>query len=178
MSHTNLWAPWRLAYLRDMVEREEAGQPALTGCFLCDAAGVDPQQDEAGARDRLVLLNDERGVVLLNRYPYTNGHLLVAPREHLGTLSALSSAQRAGLMELTALCEQLLGEAINPQGFNVGINVGRAAGAGLPGHLHVHVVPRWAGDTNFMQTVGAVRVIPDALEASYAQLREVLGGLE
>ena len=89
-------------------------------------------------------------------------------------LAALSPEQRAGVMELAALCERLLGAAINPQGYNVGINLGRCAGAGLPGHLHVHVVPRWSGDTNFMQTVGQVRVVPDALEASYDTLRAAL----
>ena len=168
-----------MAYLRDLSQREAAGVPvtATGGCFLCDAAAARPQDDPDAARQRFVLINDDRGVVLLNRYPYTNGHLLIAPREHLATLTALSSAQRAGLMDLTAVGERLLGSALNPQGYNMGVNLGRCAGAGLPGHLHIHVVPRWSGDTNFMQTVAQTRVVPDALETSYAHLLAALEAL-
>lgn len=169
MSHQNLWAPWRLDYLRSLdpaAKRLPASDPPR--CFLCDAAAAEAGTPEA--RDRLVLLHDARGVILLNRYPYTNGHLLVAPVEHIGDLTDLDSAQRNGLFDLVALAEELLKTAINPQGINVGINIGRAAGAGVPGHLHAHVVPRWAGDVNFMETVGQVRVIPQALERSYEHL--------
>lgn len=134
--------------------------------------GAQPGTEEA--KRRLVLLRDDRGVMLLNRFPYSNGHLMVAPADHLADLPELTAAQRAGLMELTALAEKLLQTAINPQGFNVGINLGRCAGAGVPGHLHVHIVPRWHGDTNFMQTVGQIRVIPQALEESYEHLNAVL----
>jgi len=174
MSHTNLWAPWRLAYLHDLAARESSGATVVPStCFLCDANAV-RSDDAAAARERLVLSNDERGTLLLNRYPYTNGHLLIAPHGHLATLSDLTPEARAGLMELAALGERLLGVALNPQGYNVGINLGRCAGAGLPGHVHVHVVPRWSGDTNFMQTVGQVRVVPDALDASYDHLLATL----
>lgn len=147
---------------------DEAGRP----CFLCEAAKTTPPSEQA--RQRLVLLRDSRGIILLNLYPYTNGHLLIAPNEHVADLVDLSPAQRGNLMELTALGQEVLRTAINPQGFNVGINLGRCAGAGLPGHLHVHIVPRWNGDTNFMQTVGRIRVIPDALENSYARLSEAM----
>ena len=142
------------------------------GCFLCDAAADDP--DEA-RRDRMhILLRDERGVLMLNRYPYTNGHLLAAPHDHLGDISDLSAQQRAGLMELSELGTRLLRKTMNPQGINIGMNLGRCAGAGLPGHAHMHVVPRWNGDVNFMQTVGQVRVIPQALEESFRMLQSSL----
>lgn len=169
MQIDNLWAPWRMAYIKQL---DTSATPPATGCFLCDAAGH--PAGSQGARDRLVLLHDARGLIVLNRYPYTSGHLLVAVAEHLADLTDLTAAQRAGLIELTALAEQLVRDAFNPQGVNIGINLGRCAGAGLPGHLHVHIVPRWNGDTNFMQTVGQVRVIPQALEETYGGLEQAL----
>ena len=170
----SLWAPWRMDYIAGLSTQPmtPAGTVPESACFLCDAAKHAAGTPEATAR--LVLINDERGMLLLNKYPYTNGHLLVAFHDHLGDLSDLTPAQRAGLMELTALAETLLRNAMNPQGINVGINLGRCAGAGLPGHLHVHLVPRWNGDVNFMQTVGQVRVIPQALEQSHAWLMQTL----
>ncbi len=142
------------------------------GCFLCDAAS----ELKAGVElDRLLVLKrDERGVLMLNRYPYTNGHMLAAPLDHVGDISDLSAVQRAGLMELSELGVQLLRKTMNPQGFNIGMNLGRCAGAGLPGHAHMHVVPRWNGDVNFMHTIGQVRVIPQALEESFAMLKAAL----
>jgi ATP adenylyltransferase len=188
----NLWAPWRMNYIKQLApappegagalpvpsqagpRREDApaGQPEAAPCFLCAAAATEPGTEVA--RQRLVLVRDPRGLIVLNRYPYTTGHLLVAVSEHLADLTDLTAAQRAGLMELTALAEQTARLAFAPQGFNVGINLGRCAGAGLPGHLHVHIVPRWNGDTNFMSIVGQVRVIPQAIEESYAALAGAL----
>ena len=162
-----------MEYLKQFADAEKSGKPLAdssdcASCFLCDAAAVETGTDEA--RDRLVLLRDQRGVILLNRYPYTNGHLLVCLGDHLAGLSDLSSEQRANMMELTTLGDTLLRTAVNAQGTNIGMNLGRCAGAGVPGHLHMHIVPRWAGDTNFMQAVGGVRVIPEALEESYEHL--------
>jgi len=137
-------------------------------CFLCAAAACKAGSDEATWRH--VLVSDERGVLLLNRYPYANGHLLAACVDHVGDLTSLAAAARGGLMELATVAQRLLETAVNPQGFNVGINVGRCAGAGVPGHIHMHVVPRWHGDTNFMPLFGQVRVIPQALEESFASL--------
>ena len=169
MHNENLWAPWRWSYIQKLDSKPSDQQSERTSvCFLCEAAAASPEGD--GRADRLVLHNDGRGVVLLNRYPYTNGHLLIAPLEHKASLTDLSASQRTGLIELTAVAQRLLEDAINPQGFNIGVNQGRCAGAGVPGHLHVHIVPRWAGDTNFMQVVGDVRVIPQALEDSYKRL--------
>ena len=162
-------------YIQGMVadasDKPEQSQEGA-GCFLCEAAAVRVPSDEA--KQCLVLLRDGRGVVMLNRYPYTNGHLMVAPLGHIGDLTDLTSSQRGDLIELTAIAETALKTAVNAQGVNIGVNIGRCAGAGLPGHLHVHIVPRWNGDTNFMRTVGCVRVIPEALEQSYARLAQSL----
>ena len=171
----NLWAPWRMNYIQGVVEttsNKPTGDSDGGGCFLCEAGDVKVPSDEA--RQRLVLLCDPRGIMLLNRYPYTNGHLMVTPRVHVSDLGDLSPAQRSDLIELTALGDSLLRASINAQGVNVGINIGSCAGAGLPGHLHVHIVPRWHGDTNFMETVGRVRVIPEALDQSYLRFTESL----
>jgi len=158
---------------------DQLGEPtppeAEKRCFLCDAAGdIDPSRQMQPDAQRLVLVNDDRGLLVLNRFPYTSGHLLAAPRAHLGDLLDMPPEGRAGLMELVVLAERLVKTAYNPQGINIGMNLGRCAGAGLPGHLHVHIVPRWGGDTNFMQVVGEVRVVPQSLEQSFAQLHKAL----
>jgi len=175
-ANQNLWAPWRMPYLEQGAAKEKSqGDGAAPACFLCEAAGCEP--GGAAARAAHVLLNDARGVLLLNLYPYASGHLLAAPHAHAGTLNDLAPETRAGLMELAALGERLLRAAVDPQGFNVGINVGRAAGAGVPGHLHLHVVPRWAGDTNFLTVLGQARVMPEAIERSYDRLQRTLEAL-
>ncbi len=165
-----------MEYVSNLEAHPVAKPGTVPGCFFCDHLAQTqgrPQGDEV-CKKHLVLLQDERGALMLNRYPYCNGHLLVARPEHVPDLSGYTQAQRAGLMELVALGERLLKEAYNAQGVNVGINIGRAAGAGVPGHLHIHVVPRWAGDVNFMEVVGQVKVIPQALEKSYALLSQAL----
>lgn len=170
----NLWAPWRMEYVRQLGPQDVQQE---TGCFLCQAlaaAELAERERRAAMRGHLTLLADERGGIVLNKFPYTTGHLLVAPRQHVADLTDLEPGQRAGLMELTVLAEQLVRTAYNPQGMNIGVNLGRCAGAGLPGHMHLHVVPRWNGDSNFMQTVGNVRVIPQAIEQSYEQLAETM----
>ena len=173
MSSENLWAPWRMQYLSKLdPEKGIDEQGDKPSCFICDATGY--QADSKEGNDRLVLLNDDRGIIMLNRFPYSNGHLLIAAKDHIGDLTELSREQRNHLMHLTALAEDTIKLAYNPQGFNVGINIGRSAGAGLPGHLHVHVMPRWAGDTNFITTIGNVRVLPQALEESYKLLVDAI----
>lgn len=171
MTQQRLWAPWRMAYINGL-DSGDVPEKTDGGCFLCAAA--DDALHDTGLERMLVLKRDERGILMLNRYPYTNGHLLAAPHDHVGDISDLSSTQRAGLMDLCELGTRALRQAMNPQGFNLGINLGRCAGAGLPGHAHMHVVPRWNGDVNFMQTVGAVRVIPQALDESYRILKHAL----
>jgi len=142
-------------------------KPGEEICFLCRAAEAsDPKQ----LADRLVLWQTERTQVVMNRYPYTNGHLLIAPRAHKATLDLLDREEKLDLMEQTDKAVRLLKRAVSAQGFNIGINLGRCAGAGVPGHLHQHVVPRWAGDVNFMSVVGNVQIIPETLQKLYSEL--------
>lgn len=156
-----LQAPWRLDYIRSL-----GPQGKTDGCFLCDAAAADPGQWEP----RLVLWQTPLSVVLLNRYPYANGHVLVAPRSHLAEWEELSAEEVTDIGVQTQTVLVLLRRAVSAQGFNVGMNLGRVAGAGVPGHLHQHIVPRWGGDVNFMSVVGEVKVIPQALSQLYADL--------
>jgi len=171
MSIDHLWAPWRMHYIQQLDEDEQAAGAPKRGCFLCEAAKADASAEAAAAK-WLLLQGDARGMIILNRYPYTSGHLLVSCNAHVGDLTDLTAQQRSDLMELTVIAEQTIRLAYHPQGINIGINLGRCAGAGLPGHLHVHLVPRWNGDTNFMSVVGHVRVVPQALEESFEALRE------
>lgn len=162
MDNDNLWAPWRIAYLKSL-EEEEPG-----GCFLCTYWNK-PDHD----KKNLVLWRTRRCLVVFNRFPYTGGHLLVAPAAHVPDLADLDNDTMLDMMLLTRDAQKVLTETIKPQGFNIGINISRCAGAGLPGHVHLHLVPRWDGDTNFITTVGRVRVISQALEELYDQLAEI-----
>jgi ATP adenylyltransferase len=170
--HSSLWAPWRLAYIRALESQADAAKaspPAGNPNFLAEYWSH-PERDQA----QHVVHRDARGMVLLNRYPYTNGHLLVALGEPQPTIDRYAPADRAHFWRLMELAMDLCEHAFAPQGMNVGINLGRAAGAGLPEHLHGHVVPRWNGDTNFMSVLGATRMIPDALERTFDAYRTVL----
>jgi len=170
MNQENLWAPWRMAYLRDLEHKaQQLGWEKTTGGnFLADYF-ADPAGDEANH----VVYRNDHGLVLLNRYPYANGHLLAALGEPRPTLLDYASEQRMQFWNLIEIAAQLAHKALRPQGLNYGINEGRAAGAGVPEHLHAHIVPRWSGDTNFLGVVGKVRVIPDALEEMARQYRAV-----
>ena len=148
----NIWAPWRIEYIQSL-----GGEG--NGCFLCDIRDK-PACDEKN----LLLWRGRLCLALLNRFPYTGGHSLVAPMRHVADLSDLDDATVLEMMAMVRDLPKAITGAIGAQGFNVGINIGRCAGAGLPGHLHIHVVPRWSGDTNFMAVFGDVRVIPDALD--------------
>jgi ATP adenylyltransferase len=165
MSNQQLWAPWRLGYIIGDKGIEQPCDPArlLPGadpsCFLCQAV---PEGDD---RQRLILTRGPHTITLLNRYPYNNGHVLLAPQRHFAQLGDLSEEVQQELSQTLARIVKLLEKVMQPQGFNIGLNLGRAAGAGVPGHLHWHIVPRWIGDTNFMPTLAAVNTIPQALEA-------------
>ena len=144
-------------------------------CFLCAAAAAGPAELR---RARLLLWASPLTLVMLNKYPYTNGHLLIAPLAHKAELEELTEAEQLDLQVQTTHAVAVLKKAMSPQAFNLGMNLGRLAGAGLPGHLHQHVVPRWGGDTNFMSIVGEVRVIPAALEQLYDELLRIAGAME
>jgi len=161
-----LWAPWRMAYIDDL--SGEADAAGGGGCFLCAARDADDD------RRALVVLRRPPVFAVLNRYPYNNGHTLVVPEAHKGRLDELTEAEMLALMTATREVLAALERAMRPDGFNVGLNFGRVAGAGLPGHLHLHIVPRWNGDTNFMPVVGETKVIPQSLEDTYDRLRAAL----
>jgi len=150
-----LWAPWRMEYI--LSEKD-------TGCMFCN------KLREAHDAANLILWRGHTTFVMLNRYPYNNAHLMVVPQAHVASLHALDSAQRAELIESTAMCEDILQRALRPDGLNLGVNLGAAAGAGIAAHLHLHIVPRWQGDTNYMTVVGDIRVIPQHLEQTYQML--------
>lgn len=152
-----LWAPWRMQYILG---------PKTNGCILCEKA------KEPGGEDtrNLILARGPFTYVLMNIYPYNSGHLMIAPYRHLASLEKLSPEERAEMMTWASNSERILREAFHAMGFNIGVNVGRVAGAGIDDHVHMHVVPRWNGDTNFMPVLGETKVIPEHLEETYARL--------
>jgi ATP adenylyltransferase len=152
----HLWAPWRLSYIA-AAKPPQAGDP----CFICQ--GLAKGDD----RDSLIVLRTSLSVVLLNRFPYNNGHLLVAPKAHKGDLAALEAKELLETMETLRRMVASLSALLHPDGYNIGLNLGRVAGAGLPGHLHWHVVPRWNGDINFMPVLADTKVIAQSLESLY-----------
>jgi ATP adenylyltransferase len=156
-----LWSPWRLAYV--------TGTASATGCVFCEANGSSPD----AARDVLVLVRGRLSYVILNLYPYNSGHLMVAPNRHFGSLAGATVDELAEMMRFTRDAEVALTEAYQPHGINVGINLGRPAGAGIVDHIHIHLVPRWTGDTNFMSVVGCTRVLPEDLGDSARRLRPI-----
>jgi ATP adenylyltransferase len=141
---------------------------SAVGCLFCDASGA-----SSSDHDELVIIRAPLAYIILNRYPYNNGHLMVAPKRHVGTLHGATPEELSEIMRLTRHAEIALSEAYKPQGINVGINLGRPAGAGVVDHLHVHMVPRWTGDTSFMSVVGNVRVLPEELGQTAARLRPI-----
>ena len=160
----HLWAPWRLSYITTAKDK-----PHSVECFICQAASASSAAEE---RERLVPYRSNLSVVVLNHFPYNNGHLLVCPRAHKGRLDELTIDE---LLDLQLVVRKMIGvlqARISPEGFNVGLNLGHAAGAGVPGHLHWHIVPRWNGDTNFMPVVSDTKVISQSLEALYDLVRE------
>jgi ATP adenylyltransferase len=174
LNHEQLWAPWRLAYLKgiDKTLPQPVDLELLPGadpqCFVCRAVADDRD------RENLVVHRGARMVTLLNRYPYNNGHLLVAPLVHKGRLDELTADEHCETMETITRLVSALAALLNSEGFNVGLNLGRVAGAGLPGHLPWHTMPRWSGDTNFMPVLSGVDVISQSLDALWELLAEKL----
>jgi len=161
-----VFTPWRLKYILGFKNKKGKKR-----CFLCDAA-EHPEHDA----ENLVLYRGRNAFIIMNRYPYNTGHLLIAPYRHVGDWLELTPEERAEIAELIAFAEEKLRELLAPDGFNVGINIGAVAGAGLPGHVHVHIVPRWKGDTNFLPVVSDVRLVPENVEGTYERLRPLFSG--
>jgi len=157
-----LWTPWRLAYV--------SGGGESSGCVFCSA----PDDENAAP---LVVFRGDTCFVILNLFPYNNGHLMVIPNRHIASLAAATPEERCELIELTAIAETALTEAFAPHGMNLGINLGKPAGAGILDHVHMHVVPRWNGDTNFMTVVGRTRVLPEELPDTADRLRPIFARL-
>ena len=161
-----LWSPWRMAYIR------RAASPDEGGCLFCRVARA------RADRPHLVLARRPHALLMLNRFPYNPAHLMVATCRHVPGFGGLAAAERDDWMALTALAERALAAEYHPDGMNLGVNLGRVAGAGFPGHLHLHLVPRWNGDTNFMPTLAETRVLPESLGRTWMRLRRAIGALE
>jgi ATP adenylyltransferase len=166
MTLDRLWAGWRATYINEVATQRapDDDDDDDDECLFERLAAADPA-------DALVLARTDRAFAVMNAYPYTSGHLMVVPLRHVGTLAALTRADAAAVMALTQDATAAVQAAYSPEGINVGLNIGRAAGAGIPGHVHVHVLPRWSGDTNFMTSVAEARVLPEPLTTSYEKLR-------
>jgi ATP adenylyltransferase len=168
MEHKNLWAPWRIRYVQGLDKEPIAAEKKKTGCFICHNL-KHPQDDD----ENLVLWRTDKSIVILNRYPYNNGHLLIAPVRHIPDLEDASDEEMLEMIKLIRESQKALSQAIKPHGFNVGLNFGRCAGAGLPGHLHIHIVPRWDGDTNFMAVCADTDVISQSLTELLGLLKKI-----
>lgn len=155
MNH--LWSPWRMTYIEKHKNEE--------GCVFCSALG------QLDSPENLIIDRGQRAFIILNRYPYTSGHLMVVPYQHLPSLEGLDPGTLTEMMELAVSSTRVLEKVYNAQGFNIGINLGEAAGAGITDHVHLHVVPRWFGDTNFMSSLGQTRVLPETLEDTYWRIK-------
>lgn len=153
-----MFSPWRSEYL-DTFKNEANG--IQEECFLC-AAATNPNEDEK----RLVVARLEFNFIVLNRYPYNSGHLLIAPYRHVASLDEISDEEYSEMTNTARIATRIIGQLMRPSGFNIGMNIGRAAGAGVPGHVHLHVVPRWTGDANFMSTIGDIKVVSQSLAAT------------
>ena len=160
MESKNLWAPWRIPYIQGLAEKNE--------CFICHDLKNKKNDDE-----NLILWRTKNCIVILNRFPYNNGHLLIAPTRHIPDLQQASEQEMLEMTKLIREAQKALSLVIKPHGFNVGMNFGRCAGAGLPGHLHIHIVPRWDGDTNFVNVCSGTNVISQSLSELLEQLKQV-----
>jgi ATP adenylyltransferase len=157
-----LWTPWRYSYIKG------ADDAAADGCIFCEK----PKAGDDAAN--LIIHRGEHCFVILNAFPYTNGHVMVVPYEHVDELRKLPAAAAADMMAITQRMETLLRDLYNPEGINLGMNIGKAAGAGIAGHIHMHILPRWIADANFMTAVGETRVLPEALETTFERMRAAL----
>ena len=161
-----LWSPWRYTYVSSAPPADATSDQ--DSCLFCRVAS---ESDDAR---NYVVLRAERSFILLNRYPYTTGHIMIAPYAHVATLEEAEAATLEEIMRLARRAEKALRAVYRPSGLNLGFNIGESAGAGIAGHIHMHALPRWLGDTSFITTIGETRVLPEALETTYEKLREAL----
>ena len=154
-----LWTPWRMQYI--MSDKDE-------GCIFCDK--IKEENDE----QNFILYRGDSCFIIMNIFPYNNGHIMIAPYRHVAKFTELNDGESSGIMELIKRSEELLSEALKPEGFNIGANLGRCAGAGVIGHVHIHIVPRWGGDTNFMPVLADTKVYPEMLEETYKRLADII----
>ena len=159
-SNRPLWAPWRIEFIRSEKDKE---------CFLCDNEQINPESKE----ENLIIYRGKTCFVIINRFPYNSGHMMVAPYRHVGDIEKLTIEERHELIDLSVDCKKVLEAAMNPDAFNAGFNLGNAAGAGIADHIHMHIVPRWNGDTNFMPVLADTRCVPEALEETAELLRSI-----
>ncbi|WP_457750507.1 HIT family protein [Thermococcus sp.] len=157
-----LWAPWRIEYIRS---------PKHDGCIFCDF----PKENRD--EERLILYRGEYSFVIMNNYPYNPGHVMIAPYRHVGRWEDLTDEELLEIMKLSQMMIKVLKKVMSPQGFNMGVNLGRVAGAGIDDHVHLHIVPRWNGDTNFMPVIADTKVIPESLEEAYKELKKAIEGM-
>jgi len=158
-----LWAPWRIEYIRS---------PKHEGCIFCDF----PKENRD--RERLILYRGEKAFVIMNNYPYNPGHVMVVPYRHVAKWEDLTDEELLDIMRLSQLMIKAIKKAMKPDGFNMGVNLGRVAGAGIDSHVHLHIVPRWNGDTNFMPVIADTKVIPESLEEAYEELKKAIEEVE
>jgi ATP adenylyltransferase len=154
-----MWAPWRIEYIRS---------PKHDGCIFCDF----PKENRD--KERLILYRGKHCFIIMNNYPYNPGHVMIAPYRHVGRWEDLTDYELLEMMQLSQLMIKALKKTMNPQGFNMGVNLGRVAGAGIDDHVHLHIVPRWNGDTNFMPVIANTKVIPESLEEAYDELKKAI----
>ncbi len=159
-----LWAPWRFKYISQVSKNTSA-------CFLCEAI------KEGVSIQTLVVHKSKHSFIILNKYPYNSGHLMVAPIRHVSQLEDLSYEELTDLIQMSLIAKKALDISYKPDGFNIGLNIGRASGAGLESHIHIHIVPRWVGDANFMTTISETKVLPELLEESYKRISEAINSL-
>ncbi len=158
-----LWAPWRIEYIRS---------PKHDGCIFCDF----PKENRD--EERLILYRGEHSFVIMNNYPYNPGHVMIAPYRHVGRWEDLTDDELLEIMKLSQMMIKVLKKVMSPHGFNLGVNLGRVAGAGIDDHVHLHIVPRWNGDTNFMPVIADTKVIPESLEEAYRELKKAIEEME
>lgn len=168
-----LYAPWRTSYINASKDKTDNKENNKKNCPFCDAFSQDNTHDAKN----YILYRGKQSVIMLNKYPYNSGHMMILPVSHHGELAELTPENRAELIELVSLSSEILKNVLRAEGINTGINTGIAGGGGLPGHLHVHVLPRWQGDTNFLPILGDTKIISTDMEEIYELLREAFKGL-